>query len=298
MTPTATPNRWVEFALLGLLAGLWGSSYLFIGIAIDSIPPLTLIATRVSIAAIFLGVVLRALGDQLPRDRATWRLLGIQSCLSAIGPWTLLAWGQQFIASGLAAVLNSTSPMFVFFITLLLTRHEATSGLKLFGACLGVAGVTLIVGTDVLAGVGEQVVAQLAVLLSALLYGAAAIHGARFRNISPTATAAGTMICASACLLPLSLIVDRPWTLDPPAEALGAAFGLGFFCTGVALLIYFRLIRTLGSMGVASQSYLRAGVGVGLGIVILGETITPVVGVGLAATILGVIAINARRSPG
>ncbi len=284
-----------EFVLLGLLAGLWGSSYLLIKIAVGSIGPVTLIAARVSIAAAFLLAVMVWRGEHLPRDGGTWRRLFIQAILNSIGAWTVLAWGQQSIDSGLASVLNSTSPLFVIFITLLFTRHEPIGRLKLLGACLGVLGVSLIVGVDVFAGLGQQVAAQLAVVLGAVLYAGAAIYGKNFSHLSPTVTAAGTMIWATLCLVPLSLAMEHPWTLRPSVDAILAAIGLAVFCTGGALLIYFRLLKTLGSIGVASQSYLRAGVGVILGVVVLGETITPLVGLGIATAVLGVVAITYRR---
>jgi drug/metabolite transporter (DMT)-like permease len=289
-----TGNLAFELALLGLLAGLWGSSYLLIKVAVVAIPPVTLVAMRVSIAAAFLLAVMWKQGARFPTDKNTWRMLLIQAFFNSIAPWTLLAWGQQYVDSGLAGVLNSTSPIFVFFITLLLTRHEVVTGWKLTGASLGVLGVILIVGLDALRGIGQEIAAQLAVLFAALLYAGAAIYGKRFSSMSPTVTSAGTMVWATVCLVPLSLVVDRPWTLKPSASSFLAAIVLGLLCTGGALLLYFRLVRTLGSMGVASQSYLRAGVSVLLGVVVLNEQITPAMGLGLLAIALGVAAINIR----
>jgi drug/metabolite transporter (DMT)-like permease len=295
-TTTASPPALLpELLLLGLLALLWGSSYLLIRVALDGLPPVTLIALRVSLAAAVLLAVVRWQDHRLPRDLASWRALFVQSLLNATAAWTLLAWGQQYVDSGLAGVLNSTSPVFVFFITLLVTRHEALSPLKLAGALLGVAGVTLIIGTDVLGGLGRQVAAQLAVLLGAFLYGCAAVNGKRFGHMPPTVTAAAVMLCATAVLLPAALVIDRPWSLRPSALPLAAAAALAVFCTALALLLYFRLVRTLGSMGVASQAYLRAGVSVMLGILLLGESLRPAVGLGLLAVILGVAAINLPR---
>jgi len=292
MTQIENKNLVFEFALLGLLALLWGSSYLFIKIAVAEIPPITLIAFRVSVAALFLFVVLSWRKEKLPRDSKTWLMLLIQSFFNSIGAWTLLAWGQQYVDSGLASVLNSTSPIFVFLFTVLVTRHEATSSLKLLGAILGLAGVALIVGVDVLAGLGQQVAGQLAAITGAILYACAAIYGKQFSHLTATATATGTMIWASIVLLPVSLVLERPWDLSPSVNSIMAATVLSVFCTGCALLIYFRLVKTLGSMGVASQAYLRAGVGVLLGMVFLGEHITFVIGFGLLAAILGVAAIN------
>lgn len=285
-------NLTTELALLALLALLWGSSYLFIKIAVAEIPPITLIAVRVSVASAFLIGVILWRRQRFPKDKKTWAKLLVQSVFNAIAAWTLLAWGQQYVDSGLASVLNSTSPIFVFFITLLITRHEAVGTLKLAGACLGLFGVVLIVGIDALNGLGQQVAGQLAAIAGAILYACAAIYGKNFSHLPATVTAAGTMMWATVCLVPLSLWLDQPWRLTPSSGAILAALALSILCTAVALLIYFRLIKTLGSLGVASQAYLRAGIGVILGIVILGEQITLMVGIGLLAAILGVAAIN------
>jgi drug/metabolite transporter (DMT)-like permease len=284
-----------EYALLGLLAGLWGSSYLAAKVALETISPLTLAAARVTIAAFVLLLVLRLSNARLPRDGATWRLLFAQSLLNSTLAWSILAWGQQYVDSGLAGVLNSTSPIFVVLITLAFLRREPLSGWQIGGAVLGFAGVVATIGFDVLGALGRDIVAQLAVLFSACLYGLAAIHGRRLGHVSPIVTAAATTLLAAACLVPASLVIERPWALAPSARSLVAASVLAVFCTALALLIYFRLLRTLGAMGVTSQSYLRAGVAVMLGIVVLGERVSPAVGIGLAAIILGVAAINARR---
>jgi drug/metabolite transporter (DMT)-like permease len=155
-----------------------------------------------------------------------------------------------------------------------------------------VLGVVLIVGVDALRGLGDQVAGQIACLVGAALYAGSAIYGKRFGHISAVTTAAGTMIWASAVLVPLALVLDQPWTLAPGMAAISVTAVLSIVCTGVASLIYFRLVRTLGSMGVASQSYLRAGLGVILGMVFLGETFSLPVAIGLGAAIGGVTLIN------
>lgn len=291
-------NRPKEYLLLLLLACLWGSSYLFTRMGLESLPPTTLVAMRVLIAALILSAVVWRQGYSLPRNGGDWRNFVVQSFLNSFGAWTIVAWGQQYVDSGLAAVLNSTSPIFVFLITWLITRHETVSALKVTGAITGLAGVILIIGVDVLESLGQQVVAQVAILFAAMLFGYAAIRGKVFAHLPPTVTAAGVMIVASAVLVPASLIIDRPWTLQPTVRSLAAVTMLGTFGTGIAMLLYFRLINTLGSLNAASQSYLRMGVGVLLGMLIYGEQLTFTVAIGVIIAILGVALINmpARKS--
>jgi drug/metabolite transporter (DMT)-like permease len=294
---TARETLAIEYLLLGLLALLWGSSYLFIKIAVAEIPPITLIALRVGGAALFLFVVLFWRGRRMPRDIKVWAMFGIQAIFNSLGAWTMLAWGQQYVGAGLASVLNSTSPIFVFLFTALITRHEALGGRKLVGAVIGLVGVVLIVGVDALSGLGRAVAGQLACLFGAMLYAGAAIYGKRFAKVGALETAFGTMIWATVVLVPLAFVVEHPLRLEPGPAALGSTLMLAVFCTGTALLIYFRLVHTLGSLGVASQSYLRAGIGVSLGIMLLGEVPTLPVMLGLLAAILGVALINARTKP-
>lgn len=286
------PNLKVELSLLALLAFLWGSSYLLIKVAIVEIPPVTLMAVRVLGAAIFLMLVMKLRRKSLPKEAKIWRKLFVLAFFNSIGAWVVLAWGMQFVDAGLASVLNSTAPIFVFLFTVFITKHEALNGRKLLGALLGLAGVILIVGIDALKGLGSQVAGQIACLAGAMMYACVAIYGKQFEHLGSLATATGTMIWASVVLVPAALLFEHPWSLTPRFHSVVAAGTLSILCTGFAMLIYFRLLQTLGSMGVASQAYLRAGVGVILGIMILGETLSTPVALGLAAAILGVLLIN------
>lgn len=288
-----TPGQ-LDYVLFGLLALLWGSSYLLIKIAVSSIPPVTVIAMRVGVACLVLVAVLKWRNLTLPINPIIWRQFGVQSMLSGTGAWTLLAWGQQYVDSGLAGVLNSTSPVFVFFITLLITRHESVSVIKFLGAVLGLTGVALILGIGAVQNLGQQFIAQASILLSAVLYACAAIYGKRFSSINPIVTATGTMLCVALVVIPASLMLDRPWEISTESSSLLAAVVLGIFCTAVAMLIYFRLVQSMGSMGVASQAYLRAAVSVVLGMVFLGERLTQEILLGVGCALLGVALINGQ----
>lgn len=295
MTAATPANLRFELLLLGVLACLWGSSYLLIKVALATIPPVTLMAIRVTLAALFLLVVMRVRSELLPTDSRSWCDLFVQSLLNSSVAWLVLAWGAQYVPSGMAGVLNSTSPLFVFLLTALSSNASsggARSMKKITGVVLGFVGVLLVVGIDSLLGLGQQTLAQAAVLCGAFLYACAALNGKRLAHLSPLVTATGTMLWAAVSLVPLSLLLEQPWTLTPSTSSLSAAATLAIMCTGIALIIYFRLIHTLGAMGVASQSYLRAGVSVLLGLFVLGEQLSATVLIGLIVTIVGVALIN------
>ena len=295
MTAATPANLRFELLLLGVLACLWGSSYLLIKVALATIPPVTLMAIRVTLAALFLLVVMRVRSELLPTDSRSWCDLFVQSLLNSSVAWLVLAWGAQYVPSGMAGVLNSTSPLFVFLLTALSSNASsggARSMKKITGVVLGFVGVLLVVGIDSLLGLGQQTLAQAAVLCGAFLYACAALNGKRLAHLSPLVTATGTMLWAAVSLVPLSLLLEQPWTLTPSTSSLSAAATLAIMCTSIALIIYFRLIHTLGAMGVASQSYLRAGVSVLLGLFVLGEQLSATVLIGLIVTIVGVALIN------
>jgi drug/metabolite transporter (DMT)-like permease len=288
----------VELALLLSLATLWGASYTFIKIGVATIPPITLIAARTMIAGMLLLMIMRARGLRLPSDAATWRRFLFQACLNSVIPWTLLAWGERSLDAGLATILNSTSPIFTFFLTLAITRHEALSARKLLGVVVGMAGICLIVGVEAFRGLGEQLAAQIVTVLAAVCYAGAAVFGRGFKGLDPMAPAAGSLLCGAAILIPLSLVVDRPWTLAPSGSSILALSGLAVFSTALAFVIYFRLIQTLGSVGTTAQAYLRVPLGVALGVLFLGETLTSTAWIGRGCVVIGVAAmtIPARKA--
>jgi drug/metabolite transporter (DMT)-like permease len=285
-------NHAVEFALLALLATLWGASYTFIKLGVATIPPVTLIAARTLIAGLLLLIIMRWRGLSLPRDAASWRRFLFQACLNSVIPFTLIAWAERSLDAGLATILNSTAPVFTFLLTFAITRHEPVSLRKLFGVLAGLAGICLIVGVQALGGIGEQFVAQVAVVVATICYAGAAIFSRGFKGLDPMAPAAGSLLCGAAILVPLSLVVDRPWTLAPSASSMLALLGLAVFSTALAFVIYFRLIQTLGSVGTTSQAYLRVPIGVAIGVLFLGETLTSTAWTGLGCVVIGVAAMT------
>ncbi|MBO4224757.1 EamA family transporter [Bradyrhizobium neotropicale] len=289
---TGKTNMAAELTLLFALSTLWGASYSFIKIGVETIPPVTLIAARTLIAGTILMAILRWRGLRLPRDRQTWGRFVFQACLNSVVPFTLIAWAEQTTDAGLATILNSTSPIFAFLLTVFITRDEAVTGRKLFGVLAGLMGVCLIVGVEALGGFGRELWAQLAIIAATICYAGAAIFGKNFKGLDPMMPAAGSLICGASILLPVSLVVDQPWALTPAPASVMALLALSVFSTALAFVFYFRLVQTLGSVGTTAQAYLRVPVGAAIGVLFLGETLSSTASTGLGCVVAGVIAMT------
>jgi drug/metabolite transporter (DMT)-like permease len=281
-----------ELALLLLLATLWGASYTFIKIGVETIPPITFIAARTLIAGGILWTIIVWRRLAIPRDAETWRRFLVQACINSVIPFTLIAWAEQSIDAGLATILNSTTPIFAFLITVAITRHEPVTAFKLFGVAAGLAGIALIIGMEALGGLGGDLLPQLAMVVASICYGCAAIFGRGFRGLDPMLPAAGSLIVGAMLLIPLSLAFEQPWTLSPSGESIAALMALSVFSTALAFVVYFRLIQTLGSVGTTATAYLRVPIGVAIGVLFLGEALSPTVWIGLICVVAGVAAMT------
>lgn len=286
------PKLSTELALLLMLSSLWGASYTFIKIGVETIPPITLIAARTCIAGLVLAMILRWRGVRWPRDRATWGRFTVQACLNSAIPFTLIAWAETAIDASLAVILNAMTPIFTFLLTAFVTRHEAITARKGFGVAAGLTGACLIVGVEAFSGLGEHLWPQLAIVAATLSYAGAAIFGKSFRCLDPMVPAAGSLVTGAILLIPLSIVIERPWTLAPSGNSLMALAVLAVFSTALAFSIYFRLIQTLGSVGATAQAYLRVPVGIAIGMAFLGEQPEPAVWIGLAFVLAGVITMT------
>ncbi len=280
-----------------MLSTLWGASYTFIRVGVETIPPVTLIAARTLIAGLLLIVWMSVSGVAMPGSWVIWKRLFVQAFLNSVIPFTLIAWAEQYVEAGVATILNSTAPVFVFFVTWFLTKHEAVTTRKLVGVIAGLLGICLIIGFSALNGLGDQVLPQLAIVAATICYAGAAIYGRSFQGLSPLVPAAGSLIAGAIVLIPISLIFDRPWALQPSFNSTAALLLLSVFSTAIAFVIYFRLVQTLGSVGTTSQAYLRVPIGVAIGAIFLGESLSPTIWMGLGCVVIGVatMTIPARK---
>lgn len=291
---TMTASDW---ALLIALSVVWGGSFLFVGIAVKELPPLTIVASRVLMGAAALLIVLRILGLHLPRTRQAWGAFLGMSILNNVIPFTLIVWGQSHIVSGLASILNATTPLFTVIVAHYLTDDEHLTAQKFAGVLVGFAGVAVMIGAAAMAAWDASILAQLAVLGAALSYGFSGVFGRRFKTmgIPPLATAAGQVTVSSALLLPVALIVDQPWTLAVPSTgAILSMVALGLVSTAFAYLIFFRLLARAGATNVGLVTFLIPVSAILLGVLVLGETLAPRHIAGMALIAAGLVLIDGR----
>lgn len=281
-----------EFTLLLLLGFLWGIPYALTKISLATIPPLTLVAARVAIAAIMLWLIAFSHGLKVPTQRWLVGRLFVQGCIGCVVPYTLITFGQQSVHSALAAILNSTGPLFVCLINLMWIRRKAETLGRLIGVATGLAGVILIAGSSALLDLGRTSLGQLAIILATFSSAAAVIHGRRFAEIAPEVAAAGTLTWGAVLLIPLCFLFESPFTSKPTTDAIMALLLNATAATAVGFVVYFRLIRTLGSTSTASVGYLKPAVAVLIGCLFLGEHLTWTAAIGLMAILSGVAAIH------
>lgn len=287
----------MDWGLLVLLSLLWGGSFLCVGIAVQDLPVLTIIALRVSLAALVLWGIALFCGHQLPRGRKTWQAFLALGLLNNVIPFGLIVFGQQTIGAGLAAILNATTPLWTVLVAALFLADERFSKQKLFGVLLGLVGVIVMVGPDSLAGISRNLGAQLAVLGATLSYAFASVFGRRFAaaKISPLHTALGQVTASSFILVPLALMIDTPWASALPSQAtIFAILGLAVLSTAGGYLLFFNILERAGATNVSLVTLLIPPSAIAMGMLFLEETLQGIHFIGLALIILGLLSLQGR----
>ncbi len=286
-----------EWLMLGALSLLWGGSFLFNGILVKAWPTVTIVTARVGLAAIALWIIVRLAGIAVPRSREAWLAFLGMGILNNVIPFTLIVWGQTHIASGLAAILNATTPLFGVLVAHVLTPDEKLTANKVAGLLIGIGGVAVMMGPSVLGHVGNDVWGELAVLGAALSYAFAGVFGRRFKRMGmpPLLPAAGQVTMSAFLLLPVALIVDRPFSLPAPgAEAISALLGLALLSTAFAYVLFFRILATAGVTNLMLVTILIPPSAVVLSAIVLGEQLELRHGLGMVLIALGLVAIDGR----
>lgn len=286
--------NWKNLGLLILLAAMWGPSFLFIKVAVGDIPPLTLVLGRVAIGAAFLMAVLVSQRRQLPRERRVWHALAFTALMQNALPWVLLSWGEQYIDSALASILNGTTPLFTIVLAHFLVEGDRLTASKVLGVVLGFAGLFLLILPSLTLGVRASTWGIIAITIASAAYGVAIVYGRKnLRGLPPLVAPTTQLLLATAYMLPIALLIDRPWSLPMPTPAaLASLLALGVLGTGLAFIVYFRLLETADPTYLSMVTYVIPIFGVILGVLVLDERLTWHTLAGFALILLGVMVVN------
>jgi len=267
-----TATEWIMLLALSIV---WGGSFFFFKILVAELPVLTIVMVRVTAAAILLVGIVYLSGQRMPRSRQTWIAFGMMGIFNNVLPFSLIIWGKTHIQSGLAAILNATSPLFSVVLAHLWTREERLTPNRVSGVLIGLVGVVVLMGTKALAGLNLTSLAQLAVIVAAISYAWSAIYARRFRafGIPPLPMAAGQTVIAAVLATPLALLIDRPWAFShtPSLSAWGALAGLIVLSTVLAYIVYFRILASAGATNALLVTFLSPVSALVLGALILKE---------------------------
>lgn len=295
-SPAAQPAMDLsDWLLLLLLSLLWGGAFFFGKIAVAEWPPLAVVLARVGMAAAALLLVVRISGLSMHVGRPMWLAFFGMGLLNNLIPFGLIFWGQTQIASGLASILNATTPLFGVVVAHLLGQDEKATGLKLAGVGAGIIGVAILMGPDAIGGLSGALLPQLACLAAALSYAFAGLFGRRFRSLPPLVTAAGQVSATTLMTVPLVILFDPPWLLPAPrAEVMFSLIGLALLSTALAYVIFFRIMRRAGGTNAMLVTFLIPVSAILLGSLFLGEALQPRHFLGMAAIFAGLALIDGR----
>ena len=279
------------------LAVLWGGSFFFAKVALAELAPLTVVFCRVALAALALNLVMLSSGRPLFRTGAPLRAYAAMGLLNNLIPFGLIFWGQTQIASGLASILNATTPLFTLLVAHFITHDERIGGLKLGALVLGIGGVAILMGPDLI-GSSRGTAGQIACLGAALSYAFAGVYGRRFAKmgVAPVEAATGQVTLSAMLILPIMLIADRPWLLPtPPSPTTWAALaGLALLSTALAYVLYFRILAAAGATNLLLVTFLIPLTAILLGAFVLGERLAPRHFAGMTLIGLSLAAMDGR----
>ncbi len=288
----------LEWGMLVLLSVLWGGSFFFNGVAVRDLPPFTIVVVRVALAAITLWGLMAVLKLKMPTDLKTWQLFFGMGLLNNVLPFSLIVWGQEQIASGIASILNATTPLFAVVVAHIFTTDEKITPARLMGVLSGLCGVIIMMGEASWSAFEKSdLYAQVAILGGAFCYALAGVYGRRFKRLglAPMAIATGQVTASSLLLFPVMLLVDQPWTLPMPSLETWAALGaVAVFSTALAYNLYFRILATAGATNLLLVTFLVPVSAILLGVSLLGEVLEVKHVVGMVLIGGGLAAIDGR----
>lgn len=288
-----TPRQW---GLLSLLAVLWGGAFFFSKVALGELRPFTVVLVRFGVAAIAMQLVVRLTGHRVPRSLRIWAGFVVLGALNNFVPFSLIAWGQVHIGSGLASILNATTPLFTAVVAHA-WGQERLNAHRVAGVLLGLGGVAMLIGPGALQHLSASTWGELAIVGAAVSYAFAGTYGRRFRAMPAVVPVAGMLTTSALMALPIALALDRPWAARPSAAAVGALLGLALLSTALGFLIYFRLLSSAGATNVMLVTLLIPVTALLLGALVLHERVAGGALAGMALIFGGLLAIDGRLLP-
>ncbi|MEX0386744.1 DMT family transporter [Spiribacter onubensis] len=283
-----------DWFLLIILSTVWGGSFFFFEVALQTLPPFTVVLGRISLAAAALLLIARARGATLPFSGTIARRYLLLGAISNAMPFSFIVWGQTQIPSGLASIINAMTPIWAVLVGLLIGSDERLTPARALGVLLGFAGVAVLMGPDLLREIDPYSLGQLSVLGATICYGFAVHYGRRFGDTPPLVNAAYMLTAATVWLTPVALIVDQPWTLSPGLQGWAALLGLSLLCTAFAYLLYFRILASAGATNMSLVTFIVPVSAISLGAVFLGERLGPTAFLGMGILFLGLAVIDGR----
>ena len=289
---TISPRAWAEMLLL---AAIWGGSFVSIRIALDEIGPLTTVVHRVGWAALVLWAVVLMMRLPVPREPRVWGAFLGMGLLNNVIPFALMAWGQQFIESGLTSILNAATAIFGVIVAAIFFADERITPRKAVGVLLGFAGVATAIGLENLRSLDLRSLAQLAVLGGTVSYAFASVWARKtLSGQPPQVAAAGMVTAATLVMLPLAWVLEGPVTLALEPRTMAAIGYYAILGTALAYLLYYRILAMAGSGNLMLVTLMIAPFGIVLGALILGEALRPAAYGGFALLALGLLVLNGR----
>jgi drug/metabolite transporter (DMT)-like permease len=291
MTERSNRIDWLLFFALGFI---WGSSYLFIKLAVDDFGTFTLVALRLVVGAGLLWTVVRLAHQPLPRERRIYRHLLVMAIINITIPFLLITWAEQSVESSLAAILTSPVPLFAIVLSALFLPDEPMRVNGVIGLVVGFIGVVIVTSRG-LTGAGSSLTGEIALLGAALSYAAGAVYSRRnVRGIAPMIPAVFQVTFAAVITGTIALLFEHPWTATPDTEAIFSILWLGILGSGVAYLFVFRLFAHWGATRTTLVAYLLPVVGIVLGYLVLDEPVDARLIFGTALVIAGVGLVNSK----
>ncbi|MEM8744034.1 MAG: DMT family transporter [Pseudomonadota bacterium] len=284
-------SDWLRLLLLSLL---WGCAFFFIEIALEDSGPLTIVLVRVGGAGLALLIYCLARGIPIGLEPRTFGQIAMLAVVACALPFTLIATGQIWITSGLTAILIASTPFFTVLLGHLWGRMEPATPTKIGGVLIGMLGVAILMGSDVLTGLSGTLPGQLAVLAAAFSYAIGALYGRRFRDIRPSLISTWMLIFAALMLAPLAFLFETPFDPLPDVPALAALAALALLSTALAFLLYFRILASAGATNAMLVTFVQPPVAILLGVLFLKEAFLPHHFAGMVLIFVGLALVDGR----